>query len=245
MTDDLNDLSLVVMPGRNPSMFFRNYYIRAHQTWKTVWEEAAKEITDFSLPLYSNEFTRQDEIHCVFHQGKCTSLGFWTILDMSLATSIEDSYFRNWPSECIGALTKNSKIIAKYSYFTVHRDYRQWARNRNFKFPDLQVSLFTRRLENSICSAMTGTTRNERKINEVCLRGGAKILKENVQQHGSGVDLMAWYKDELSHYQPIQDLSNMLWQNRLEDPNLAQINLSTFSRNKINIDTQKDIIKEI
>lgn len=208
------NLQLIIMPGQRPPSWQRSMYESAFETWRTVWEEAALEIENFPKKVYSNDFTRQDEILAVFHNNECTSLGFWTELDMTLNTSQADQYFQSWDQESLGQLTKYGSQIGKYSYFTVAKPYRTWSRQMGISLTDLQVALFGYRLLESQCSAMTGTTRNNRKINLVCERGGAQVIRRDVMQYGSEVDLMAWYRHTTRPYKDIEFIAQKLWINR-------------------------------
>lgn len=225
MSDYDYGLQLVVLPGQRPPSWLKKMYEAAYITWKTVWEDAAKEIENFPTKLYSNDFTRQDEVLAVFLGDECTSLGFWTELDMSYITSCEDQYFQSWDEHCLGELTKFGPIVGKYSYFTVAKPYRQWSRDVGVSLTDLQVALFGFRLLDSRCSAMTGTTRNNRKINLVCERGGAQLIRKDVMQYGSEVDLMAWYKHTAKPFKEIEYLAQKLWTNKIDYKNPRRDNV--------------------
>lgn len=226
MSDFEHGLQLIIMPGQRPPLWQRTMYETAFETWRTVWEEAANEIENFPKKVYSNDFTRQDEVLAVFRGDDCTSLGFWTELDMSYEASRADQYFQSWDSESLNQLTKYGMKVGKYSYFTVSKPYRSWSREVGISLTDLQVGLFGLRFLDSDCSAMTGTTRNNRKINLVCERGGAQIIKKNVMQYGSEVDLMAWYKHTVKPYKEIEFWAQKLWMNKLDFKQIRRNNVS-------------------
>ncbi len=209
------ELKLIIMPGSAPPTELVQHYEAAYLMWRTVWEEAALEIEDFPKKVFSNDFVRQDEILAVFKGDECTSLGFWTELDMSLITSRQDQYFQSWDDESVSKLTMYGSYIGKYSFFTVAKNFRAWSREVNISLTDLQVGLFGYRLLESNCSAMTGTTRNNRKINFICTRGGAQLLKKDVMQYGSAVDLMAWYRHTAKPFKEIEHLAKELWLNKI------------------------------
>jgi hypothetical protein len=226
MPNSKYNLKLFILPGKNPPLDLIDKYTTAFLTWKTVWEEAAAELSDFPDKLYSNDFTRQDEILAVFRGSDCTSLGFWTEMDMTLITSKLDQYFQMWDDESFAKLTMHGKKIGKYSYFTVSKPYRSWSREVDVSLTDLQVGLFGYRLLDSNCSAMTGTTRNNRKINLVCERGGAQLLKKGLVQHGCEIDLMAWYRHTTKPYFQIEPLAKDLWINRVDYKHTRRNNVS-------------------
>lgn len=209
-------LNLVILPGKNPPDFLKFYYTKAYETWHAVWSEASAELEGFPSKLYSNDFIRQDEILAVFNDDDCTSLGFWTELDMTFLASRSDQYFQAWDEESLMELTKFGPYIGKYSFFTVAKHYRTWSREVGISLTDLQVALFGYRLLESSCTAMTGTTRNNRKINLVCARGGAQLIKENILYYGSEANLMAWYRDTARPHIEVAHLAQKLWMNKLD-----------------------------
>lgn len=140
---------------------------------------------------------------------------------MSLPASRLDEYFQSWDDEALNQLTCKGPLIGKYSYFTVAHDYRGWHHRGGVSLTDLQVGIFCYQLLNSNCSAMTGTTRNNRKINQVCERGGAHPIQRGLSQHGCEIDLMAWYRTTAKPYSQIQDIAKYLWTNRIDYKNLG------------------------
>lgn len=209
-------LQLVILPGRNPSPEFRSYYDQAFTVWKNVWESAAKELEGFPATLYSNDFIRQDEILAVFYENECTSLGFWTELDMERKANQFDQYFQSWDQEALSQLTKDGTWIGKYSYFTVDSKYRSWDRSGGVSLTDLQAAIFCLRFLDSKCAAMTGTTRNGRKINQVCAKSGAQLIRQGLIQHGCEIDLMAWYRNTAKPYDEVVDLARHLWTKKID-----------------------------
>ncbi len=216
------DFELIILPGRNPSKVFETFYEAAYETWHKTWTEAAQELEDFPETLYANDFLSQNEVFGLFYRGECTSLGLLTPLDMNLRASREDAYFKNWNDDAIEKLTKDGSVIIKNSYFTVERKYRRWAREHGFKFPDVHVGLFNKRLEESNFSAMTSTSRNNRKINEVCINGGAKVISKDLEQHGVKIDLLSWYKNDIKFNPDVYELVEDIWNRRKIDPKVFQ-----------------------
>ncbi len=226
MSEIEHGLQLIIMPGQRPPLWQRTMYETAFETWRAVWEEAAQEIENFPKKVYSNDFTRQDEILAVFRGEDCTSLGFWSELDMTFEACRSDQYFQSWDQASLNQLTKFGMNIGKYSYFTVSKPYRLWSREKGISLTDLQVALFGFRLLESECTAMTGTTRNNRKINLVCERGGAQVIRRDVMQYGSEVDLMAWYRHTVSPYKEIEYLAHRLWVNKMDFKQIRRNNVS-------------------
>ena len=211
-----NYLKLVILPGKNPPGSLAKHYNAAYECWKSTWQEAALELTDIPRTLDSNEFIRQDEVMAVFDNDKCTSLGFWTEIDFNYLASRQDSYFRSWTPKTLEKLTRDGSLVGKYSYLTVAKDYRKTMSDFGFSFKDLQIGVFARRFLESAAVSMTGTTRNNKGVNQVCARGGAMLIESNLVQHGVGIDLMVWYRDIAKPHSSVADLVEFLWTTRFD-----------------------------
>ncbi len=213
--DMKNDLRLVVLPGRNPPLYASSIYETAYATWKSVWESAAAEVPSLPVKRDSTEFIRQDEVLALFYENQCTSMGFWTELDFRFQSSREDFYFRNWTETALNSLSSRGHRIGMYSYLTVAQGFRK-TDVEGIAFKDIQIGLFVMRFLNSKMDAMTGCTRNNKSVNEVCSRGGAVFLERGIQQYGCETDLMAWYQKDLRPWAPIAELVESLWKHRVD-----------------------------
>lgn len=226
MSEFKHGLQLIIMPGQRPPLWQREMYETAFETWRTVWEEAAHEIENFPKKVYSNDFTRQDEILAVFKGDECAVLGFWTELDLSYEVSIADQYFQSWDKESLKELIKFGALIGKYSYLTIPKAYRRWSKEVGVSLKDLHVGLSGLRFLESNCVAMPVTTRNNKKMNQVCLNGGAQLIKKDVMQYGSEVDLMAWYRHTVKLNKDIEFLAQQLWISKLDYKQIRRNNVS-------------------
>lgn len=235
---EILDLQLVILPGQNPPVRARKYYDLAYICWKKTWEDASRELTDIPSKMYANDFLRQDEVLALFDGVNCTSLGFWTELDMSVKSSREDMYFQSWNEYSLNALTKNGTWIGKYSYLTVAKEYRKSFSDLGYSFKDIQIGVFVMRFLNSQANAMTGTTRNNKGVNQVCARGGAKLIESGLKQHGVEIDVMAWYRDSACPWSEINSTVTEIWSNRIDFTN------SKTSKSLKNIEEKNEIRKK-
>lgn len=209
-------MQYVLLPGRMPPPKLRGYYDEAYRCWKQVWSEALLEL-DGSGQIYSDEFTRHDEISAVFFKDRCigTTSFFW--MDFALAPTADDSYFKIWTPKAIAELTKYDSKVLVCSYFTLHPDGRQNRLGINMK--DVLMGLLVKRFLDTNAQSMTGTVRNNRGVNLSTFRHGAVILERDLKLHGVDVDLVAFYRDQahVSEDPVIAHVVESLWKNRLSE----------------------------
>src|SRR5262245_7306877 len=70
---------------------------QAYTCWSSVWRQTLREL-DGAGHVYSDDFTRQHELGCLFYSGQCVGLTGYRWVDLSLAESRDDSYFKVWPA---------------------------------------------------------------------------------------------------------------------------------------------------
>lgn len=211
---DVNDLQLIVLPGKNPGIWLKSYYEKAYFCWKKTWAAAAKTLAIPKLSEFSTDFLRQDNILCVFYRGDCLSLGFWSEYDFRLSSSFEDSALGSWCPEALLKLASAGPHVAICTYLTVSHGYKK-SKQEQLSLKDLQMNILVKRFLQSEASVMGGATRNDKGINKVCLRSGAKLLKKGVLQYGFDTDLVAWYKDARL-WRDVGDLVDKLWVSRID-----------------------------
>jgi hypothetical protein len=75
MDIDVSELQLILLPGKCPPKQFQDHYLKAYYCWREVWEA--------TLPLTTDEFTRQDEVLALFHKGECSALACFKWVEAS------------------------------------------------------------------------------------------------------------------------------------------------------------------
>lgn len=192
---NLNEFKFIVLPGSNPDPKYLDYYENAYSCWHRVWDETLKEF-DSSKHLYSDDFTRQTEINCIFHRSKCVALLFSRVTNFVSETSRNDSYFKLWSEDEFKKLLKDGLEILVISNTTVAKEWR--GENSPIPLKDLIVYLTIHRGLTSGASAMTAITRNTRGVDKLVERFGAIILKKDVPNYNSEdlVNLSVFYKKE-------------------------------------------------
>ncbi|HEY8261500.1 MAG TPA: hypothetical protein VIG55_09830 [Methylosinus sp.] len=189
-TEILETLRVVSLPGANPDIDQLSDYTSAYAMWKLVWLETFGELDGLDR-IYSDDFSRQDEMLCIFRGAACLAMGALRRRDLSMPTVREDSYFKIWPPEAIDALSRNGCDIIICSYLTVHPMARRKALGLPMK--DIMSGLLLRRLLETGAAAMTGTMRADRGMHETTFRFGATLLVPDLMLHNAPVDLVAFF----------------------------------------------------
>ncbi len=172
-------------------------------TWLETWEDAIQNDLKLGTELYSDEFTRQDEICALydFDRNKCIGMAFFRYVNFECETSQKDSYFSEWPEEAQKKLIKKGSKIAVCSQFTVALAYRK--ERSPFKWKDVVMfSIVNHFIYNTMCDSMTGAVRINKSVNTASYSSGATLLLPNVKNHifNEYEDLVAFYRGDVISY---------------------------------------------
>jgi hypothetical protein len=162
----------------------------AYECWSEVWKETFTEL-DGNNVLYSDDFTRQDEIGALFHGYECIALFFSRRVDLSSPLARDDSYFAVWPREAREAACRHGSRAWVSSNITIHPG---WRRPANVQLSRLVCGLIIERFLISDADVLVGTMRNDRSMNKVTYGLGAQPLAHDIVHHGVPVDLVAFYR---------------------------------------------------
>jgi hypothetical protein len=191
----LRTLRVVILPGVKPAANQIADYESAYAMWKLVWSQTFRELDGTEI-IYSDEFTRQDEIICIFQRQVCLAMGVMRWTNYKLPTIREDSYFKMWPREALEALGAKGNQVIICSNLTVH----PLGRGNKLGLPlkDVMVGLLVERLKESGADAMTGTMRADRGMHKTTYQFGATLLAPNLVHHNVPVDLVAFFPDQMA-----------------------------------------------
>jgi hypothetical protein len=163
----------------------------AFEHWNHIWNRTLEEL-DGLKDLRSDDFTRQDEILCLFDGEKCVGMICHRLVDLKYTCHSRDSYFKSWTPDAIESLTRYGSRVLVGSQISVEPEWRGKINGYGIKelLSALSLeSLFTR---NNI-DAITGTMRADRGMHNLFYEFGARPLKRGVLFHGVKVDLVAFY----------------------------------------------------
>jgi hypothetical protein len=167
----------------------------AYQCWRTTWAPVLRDL-DVVNHLFSDEFTRQDEIGALTYRSRCIGLSAFRFVDLSLSTSLDDSYFRAWPREAIAALTAHGSKVCIGSNLAILEPWRSAA--RGFSVKQLLMGLAVQRFLASSADSMAGMVRNDRGMDRLVYGMGAAPLAHNVVIHGIESDLVGFFRGNLA-----------------------------------------------
>jgi hypothetical protein len=170
----------------------------AYATWRRVWSETF-DVLDGVRGLFSDDFTRQDEIGALFHDGECVGMTAFRWVDLAHTPAQEDSYFKPWPPHARSALLGLGRRVCIGSYLTVEQAWRGPCGPLSVK--ELLLAMAVERFLASDADVMAGTLRADRGMNGLGYRLGARPLACDVPHHGVGVDLVAFGRDARDAFQ--------------------------------------------
>lgn len=213
----MKDLELYLIPGRNIPKEFREIYEKTYSMWKKVWiDTMTDEWSQKEGMIYSDEFTRQDEILTLFYKGECVGCVFMKSADFHESCARDDSYFKVWNDLAIQKLIRKGKNILVCCNFTVAKQFRRT--QDGIRWKDVLATMAVKRLEYSDFDAMTGTMRRSKGMHTTTLKVGAQMVQENVDYFICGinepVDLVVFYRDsiQLNLSAEIEEMIDQTWQ---------------------------------
>jgi hypothetical protein len=162
----------------------------AYRCWRATWRDAFVELEQHS-ELFSDDFTRQDEVGAIFQHDECIALSFFRWVDLSNPMNRDDSYFRVWPEEARDEACREGSRICVSSSFTLAAGYR---RSNVCSLKDVLVALIIERFLASDADAVVGTVRNNRGVDKLIYRNGFLPILHNRTMYGVDVDLGAFYR---------------------------------------------------
>jgi hypothetical protein len=185
--------------------------IEAYACWRSVWETTLREL-DNADRVFSDDFTRQDELGALFYADRCVGLTGYRWVDLSLPGYRDDSYFKVWPRTALETALGHGSRICVGSNLTVLPQWRGALEGYSVK--EILMTLAVRRFLASDADAMLGTMRNDRGMNHLVYRLGARPVLQNVSHHGVQVDLVTFARHAMGPIEPghkIDLLTQALW----------------------------------
>jgi hypothetical protein len=185
--------------------------LEAYACWRAVWETTLREL-DNADRVFSDDFTRQDELGSLFYGDRCIGLTGYRWADLALPPYAEDSYFKVWPVEALADAISGGSRICIGSNLTVLPNWRGALDGYSVK--EILMTLAVRRFLASDADTMVGTMRNDRGMNHLVYRLGARPVLENISHHGVQVDLVTFSRHAMGPIEPqpkIDVLTQRLW----------------------------------
>ena len=193
----------------------------AYQCWDRVWSETLRELDNASR-VFSDDFTRQDELGSLFHEETCVGLTCFRWVDINLEHNQNDSYFKPWPASALRSLAIEGPRVCIGSNLTVLPEWR--GSSPGFSVKGVLMGFAVERFLASDADAMTGTMRNDRGMNGLVYELGASPLMRNVVHHGVMVDLVVFSRRALlapSGRGEVDALTREIWKRANSVPSKA------------------------
>jgi hypothetical protein len=172
----------------------RWHLTEAYRCWHRVWSDTLRELDNASR-VFSDDFTRQDELGTLFYEERCVGLTCFRWVDISLDHDRNDSYFKPWPENALQALATDGPRICIGSNLTVLPGWR--GVSSGFSVKEVLMTLAVKRFVASGADSMAGTMRNDRGMNGLVYQLGAVPLVKDVDHHGVKVDLVRFSRCSL------------------------------------------------
>ena len=214
---ELKKLRYYLFSGEGVPTEHQEIYDKCYALWKKVWTQT---LIDLKSPqkLFSDGFTRQTKIGCLFYEDKCIAMSSFRDVDFSFQAQREDSLLNAWNPEAFELLLADGPRVCIATYLTVDPDYRgNIAPDLTAKL--LIVLLCSKYIVNSDCDVMTGTMRCNRGTDKSAYTSGARFIQK-AEMYGVEVDLVGFFKKEIikSQEQHSHLWSESLWKNKVELP---------------------------
>ncbi|MGH7436020.1 MAG: hypothetical protein ACRENE_10140 [Polyangiaceae bacterium] len=187
--------------------------LAAYATWSEGWSATFREL-DGMAELRSDEFTRLDQVGVLLYEGRCVSVTGLRWLDMSLPMSIQDSYFRAWPKDALGAIgagllgvSCNTIIAPAWRGGLVHA-----SEGDPLLLKNLTLRMSLRQFLDTPAQTFVGVARNDRGMHDTagelgCRRMGSIVL------HGIESDICTWTRSDVINLGPVVEGLWDKWKN--------------------------------
>jgi len=171
----------------------------AYQCWYRVWSQTFREL-DNSETLFSDDFSRQDEIGALFLDEACLGLSGFRWVDLSLPITRHDSYFRAWPAHVLAQVAATTPRVCVGSNLAVAPEWR--GVRSPARVSEVLLTNAVRRFHNSDAQLMLGTMRNDKGMHVLSYRLGARPLARGLTFHNVNVDLIAFTRTGMAAFPP-------------------------------------------
>ena len=208
---DLGDFRYILCPGTGALPHEASLYNEIYSKWFQLWQDTMKGL-GIDRPLYSESFTRQHYFGSLYYQGKCVALCSYRWTNAKELSFAGDSYFSTWYPLAIRHLKSRGDRIVICGNFCLDPNYR--GRIHGISVKDLLMGMVVETFMNSPSDCLAGAVRVDRKMNDLTVRWGAKLIAENVDSGlGDRVDMIGFFRDIVEKTQPheLRDLARKLW----------------------------------
>lgn len=230
-TIDFDQLDVYFIKGNlllNP-LPLRNIHQKAFHCWHETWEDYFHGEHHINNVLYSNEFTRQDNVLALFYKDECFAITFFKEVIWDDVTAPLDAYFSVWTPEALKLLRQKGDNILICSQFTVAKKFR--SRKTNIPWKSILFNLSIKCFLESTSDVMTGTMRVSKGMGKMSVLAGGDLLAENVfctDHENEFVDLIGFFPEgvgKVYEQNPYKEQLNAAWDRRNANGYKTQLRL--------------------
>ncbi len=230
----LKDLQYVILPcsGILPNEY-KELYQSAYQLWHEIWGPELQKLDNIKH-LYSNEFTRHHFFGCTFLKKEAIGLYCFSIIDLTLSSIQNDSWFNPWPTEKLKELSEGAKYGIMPAWLSVSKKYRRSNSQQDLNIALIQTELCIRKNYELNAETLFGTARVERGVDKICRKLGG--TSQGIIPYRKGaVELFTFsYENIKEAHKKYSFAQNYLWKNKLDPMNTIE----KYTR-RINDETSK------
>lgn len=215
----LADLKIVLLNAKHPLAGEREWHDEAYRCWSETWSQTFGELPTGPRELRADSFSHQDEAGALFWRKRCIGVVLFNFYDLGLASAREESYFSRWNVPELVALAERGEIMVS-NHLTLRPEYRHNFAGVSLK--DVLMGMCALRYRDSTARLMLGSTRIDRKVNELSTRWGARVLRANVPSgYGDFVDQVLFMNLDWAAIaaNPHFNFVQRLWKDKLEPRN--------------------------
>ena len=181
--------SYELLDPRSPSPATLHRLNRAYDCWHESWSVMLEQL-DGNAFTHADDFSRQHQIGALFRGDDCAGVSAFRWVDPSLAFHLEDSYFAPWPRPMLRRVLGGLTRVCIGSNLVVAPDFRGTI--DGVKVSEVLLGLAVRRYHESDAQLMVGTMRNDRRMNDLSYRLGARPVLQGATHHNVEVDLVVF-----------------------------------------------------
>ncbi|MFN7727815.1 MAG: hypothetical protein ACK5P7_01525 [Bdellovibrio sp.] len=190
--DSLSEYGLQILSPQEQGP--RQHLVKSsYLLWHDVWSATLAQL-DGTPSLYSDDFSRQDEIVVLTSAEKPIGLVMHRYCNSTCPSVLDDSYFRCWPAQAKQQITHEGPRLVIGSNITLHPDFRKSVlQTLPLKRLLAFASLAHLSRQSGLIDAITGTMRVDKGMHDLFYSAGAVCLEKNILFHNVSVDLVGFF----------------------------------------------------
>jgi len=210
----LNDFRYIVLPGKcSTDSPYINLYNKAYLYWKIFWTEVFAD----KVFVPADNFLRQDFIPVILHKDKIVAIHLYTIFTIFSLSVRDHSYFDVYPASFFQNLEKNHvKTVMSIEYLTANPAWRKSI--IGISLAEVMIGASLKYLDYLNMKAAIASTRNDRKVKQMCYNFGFDCFQAGLLFHGYEIVLVVGYRGKVTPHpnNEIEKIISYFWNNKID-----------------------------